>query len=154
MWSAEEFLDYDKYKSTISSIWDKIWDKIDIDTDIEIPDVDIDITSDDETEEDTTHIDNEKVEEKSEEKVENDSKTSEWQTIKSFPKPTKFLEIPDLEHATPQKELSWYSKSDLFWIINTYIDNNLDDDTDILVTVEYEDDSNDPQKIILETQQR
>jgi hypothetical protein len=30
----------------------------------------------------------------------------------------------------------------------------LDDDTDILVTVEYEEDSADPQKIILQTQQK
>jgi hypothetical protein len=30
----------------------------------------------------------------------------------------------------------------------------LNDDTDILVTVEYEDDSGDPQKIILQTQQK
>jgi hypothetical protein len=30
----------------------------------------------------------------------------------------------------------------------------LDDDTDILVTVEYEDDSSDPQKIILQTQKK
>jgi hypothetical protein len=30
----------------------------------------------------------------------------------------------------------------------------LDDDTDILVTVEYEDDSGDPQKIILQTQSK
>ena len=50
--------------------------------------------------------------------------------------------------------ISWYSKSDILWIINWYIEKNLDDDTDILVTVEYEEDYNDPQKITLETQPR
>ena len=49
-------------------------------------------------------------------------------------------------------QLTWYSKSDLLWVINRYIEKNLDDDVDILVTVEYEDDSNNPKKIILETQ--
>jgi hypothetical protein len=37
-------------------------------------------------------------------------------------------------------------------IINKYIEKNLDDDTDILVTVEYDDETKNPQKIILQTQ--
>jgi hypothetical protein len=82
----------------------------------------------------------------------------DWKVIRSFAKNTslKFIDVKSLEteKADYQDEniLTWYSKSDLFWIINTYIEKNLDDDTDILVTVEYEGDSNDPQKITLQTQ--
>jgi hypothetical protein len=36
-------------------------------------------------------------------------------------------------------------------VINKYIEENLDDNTDILVTVEYEDDGDKPQRVILET---
>ena len=35
-------------------------------------------------------------------------------------------------------------------VISKYIEDNLDDDTDILVTVEYEDDWDKPQRVILE----
>ncbi|MBO7505613.1 hypothetical protein J6T66_05885 [bacterium] len=37
-------------------------------------------------------------------------------------------------------------------IIGDYVEKNLDDDTDILVTVEYTEDVSNPDKIILETQ--
>ena len=78
-------------------------------------------------------------------------------TIKSFP---TFTKLPDIKNLikNPQSHsngtISWYSKSDVLWIINWYIEKNLDDDTDILVTVEYEEDYNDPQKITLQTQSR
>jgi len=77
--------------------------------------------------------------------------------IKSFPTFTKLPDIKNLvKDSQPQSNetLSWFSKSDVLWIINWYIEKNLDDDTDILVTVEYEEDYNDPQKITLETQPR
>jgi hypothetical protein len=40
----------------------------------------------------------------------------------------------------------------LVGIIGDYVEKNLDDDTDILVTVEYTKDVSNPDKIILETQ--
>lgn len=154
MWSTKEFLDYDSYKSKISSIWDSIWDKVEslgdgienlgdkIDIDVEFEDGKKD------TEQNSEKVDEEKTQE------------SVWkQIIKSFPKPVKFTEFPEVKEKSEQGNkseniwnLTWYSKSDLLWVINKYIERNLDDDTEILVTVEYEDDSTDPQKIILQTQ--
>ena len=158
MSTGSEFLDYDNYKSKISSIWDKIWDKIGLggdDTDETKLDekVDIDVK---------TIEEEEKIEEKNTENVEKtEDIPSDDQVIKSFPKSIDFVEIPELKTENKEEKrsenswnLTWYSKSDLLWVINKYIEKNLDDDTDILVTVEYEDDSANPQRIILQTQQK
>jgi hypothetical protein len=56
--------------------------------------------------------------------------------------------------SSDDRKVSWYSKSDLLWVIGKYIEENLDDDTDILVTVEYEDNGTKPQRVILETRPR
>ena len=160
MSTGSEFLDYDNYKSKISSIWDKIGDKIGLwgdDTDETELDEKVDIDTDVKTIEEE-----EKNEEKDTENVEKTEDTpSDDQVIKSFPKSIDFVEIPELKTENKEEKksgnswnLTWYSKSDLLWVINKYIEKNLDDDTDILVTVEYEDDSADPQKIILQTQQK
>lgn len=155
MSSGKEFLDYDSYKSKITSIWDSIWDKIDsLDDGIEDFDlkdeIDVDVKYDGKEEKDEK--------EAMEKSVKNeDSSASEKQTIKSFPKSIKFVEFPELKEETNPEviwQLTWYSKSDLLWVINRYIEENLDDDTDILVTVEYEDDGTAPQKIVLQTQVR
>ena len=90
-------------------------------------------------------------------KENDDDNLSDRPTIKSFPTFTKLPDIKNLvKDSQPQSNgtLSWFSKSDVLWIINWYIEKNLDDDTDILVTVEYEEDYNDPEKIILQTQPR
>lgn len=159
MWSTKEFLDYDNYKSKISSIWDEIWDtisdtignawdKIDLGNNYEIGDSDLD---------DETSVNVESYDYGEEENVQKAGKSdsSKKQTIKSFPKSVSFVEIPQLKEEKKSDNLwplTWYSKSDLIWVINKYIEENLDDNTDILVTVEYEDDSSNPQKIILQTQ--
>ena len=157
-----EFLDYDNYKIDISSIWDKIWDKIGL------GDGEIDLSLGDENDFGIGEKSDEEPETYVEENTEKDedSQSIGKQTIKSFPKSMKFFELPKLGESNKQEsvipedkiediwELKWYSKADLIWVINKYIEKNLDDDTDILVTVEYEDDSADPQKIILQTQQR
>jgi len=161
MWSTKEFLDYDSYKSKISSIWDSIWDKVEsLGDGIENLEEKIDINVDIEDNSDM----NSKVEEKNEVKdteivdTKEEKSDKNWKTIRSFAKNTSldFVDVKSVEIETSRQQdndiLTWYSKSDLFWIINTYLEKNLDDDTDILVTVEYEDDSNDPQKIILQTQ--
>ena len=158
--SSKEFLDYDSYTSKISSIWDdisdKIWDKIGWVTD-EIGEIG-EIELGDKTDIDVVSVENKWIEDnKSVENVKKDDKSQTAQTIKSFPTHIKFVEIPGLNWESNIESgwvLTWYSKSDLLWVINKYIENNLDDDTDILVTVEYEDDTSDPQKIILQTQPR
>ena len=150
--SSSQFLDYDNYKLEISSIWDEIWDKINLDEENEKIDLDEDI--------DSIEILDEKNEGKKEDSVENDSvNTKDNKTIQAFPDSIQFVEVPLLENDSKQEEkseddwvLTWYSKSDLFWVIDDYLEKNLDDDTDILVTVEYENYGEDPQKIILQTQ--
>ncbi len=154
MWSTKEYLDYNTYKSKISSIWDtiwdEIWDKIDLDVDYQVDDLDDELDVD------------EKLYDNNEKGVEIDNKEdSSKRTIKAFPKSVKFIDIPRLNGWNKSENksdnywaLTWYSKSDLIWVINKYIEKNLDDDTDILVTVEYENDSSDPQKIILQTQKK
>ena len=161
MYPDLEFLDYDNYKIGISSIGDKIWDKIglwDEEFDVNLwnkNDVEIGEKSGEESE-----IYVEKNIEKGD-----DSQLIEKQTIKSFPKSMKFFQLLKLKENNKKwnlledktgdiLELSWCSKADLIWVINKYIEKNLDDDTDILVTVEYEDDSVDPQKIVLQTQKK
>ena len=53
MSTGTEFLDYDSYKSKITSIWDEIWDKLDIGDDIDdIEDIDLDFESDEDFDED------------------------------------------------------------------------------------------------------
>ncbi len=160
--SGSEFLDYDSYKSKVSSIWDTIWDAIwdeiksenddyeiwDSDSDDGF-DINIDLESNEEKDTEKQQ-DTEKIENK------NDPKASDENTIRSFPKSIKFVGLPELKKEETKNlwSLSWYSRYDLLWVINKYIEKNLDDDTDILVTVEYEEDSWDPQKIIMQTQSR
>ena len=153
MSEGADFLDYDSYKSKISSIWDEIWDKIGLWDDV---DLDSQIDIDQKTEE---------KEEQEEKIIETVDKTKdsepEEKVIEAFPDSIQLVDVPWIEDTEVQEDrieddwiLTWYSKSDLFWIINTYLENNLDDDTDVLVTVEYEDDNADPQKIILQTQSK
>ena len=150
MWSSEKYLDYDNYKLDISSIGDDIWDKIDLlNGDDENEDLDPEEKADISI--DKTEID----EEDNNEKIAKGSSSLKWQTIKSFPRSVKFVKFPELQKKDNSEiiwQLTWYSKSDLLWVINKYVEKNLDDDTDILVTVEYEDDSKSIQRIILETQ--
>lgn len=166
MWSGKEYLDYNTYKSKISSIWDDIsdsiwdkiddiWDKIDLsieDEDIEdfdLEDVGIDVDYDDEEDD----FDEEYLSENDEKSTKNTGKN----VIKAFPKAIRFVEIPEMKQEAEHSHvwvLSWYSRTDLLWVINRYLEKNLDDDTDVLVTVEYDEDSADPQKIILQTQSK
>ena len=156
MSEGADFLDYDSYKSKISSIWDEIWDKIGLWDGVDL-DNQIDI--------DKNLEEKEEQEEQGEKFIANVDKTKdseqEEKVIEAFPDSIQLVDVPWIEDTEVQEDrieddwiLTWYSKSDLFWIINTYLENNLDDDTDILVTVEYEDDNADPQKIILQTQSK
>ena len=159
MWSGKEFLDYNTYKSKISSVWDDIsytidnvWDKngLNID-DLGIDDSKIEEDEVDYSEDDSDNGSVEDVEYDYEKVEENKGKN----VIKAFPRAVKFVEIPEIKQdgeSNNNDVLPWYSRTDLLWIINRYLEKNLDDNTDILVTVEYDEDSADPQKIILQTQ--
>lgn len=171
MWSGKEFLDYNTYKTKISSVWDDIsdeisdkigdiWGKIDLEFDDEtIGDFDLeedenDVEYDVENDEDD-YGDSEDIEYYEDDKNVKENKGKN--VIKPFPRVIKFVEIPEIKHEIKSENnevLSWYSRTDLLWVINRYLEKNLDDDTDILVTVEYEEDSADPQKIILQTQSK
>ena len=127
------FLDYDSYKLNLSDVWAKI--KGDEDTS-SVRDTDIEV-------EDNTKKSEEKKEDKTEDK-----------TIQSFSGlAPQFVEVQQpTKKLDPKNNPEWYSKSDLVGIIGNYVEKNLDDDTDILVTVEYTKDVSNPDKIILETQ--
>lgn len=133
----KEFLDYDSYKLDISSVGKKIESEIKSDD------------TDSVEKESNVSEEVEKSEEKMEEKVEE-------RTVQSFSwLAPKFVEIQQPTITTTSKkdiEATWYSKTDLIWIIGSYVENNLSDETDILVTVEYTRDVSNPEKIILETQ--
>lgn len=130
----KEFLDYDSYKLNLSNVWAKIeWEE----------DISSVRNSDIEVEDDT-----QKAEEKGEEK-------SEEKTIQSFSGLNpQFVEVQQPTKKPVSKDTidNGYSKTDLIWIVGKYIEDNLDDNTDILVTVQYRKDASDPDKIILETQ--
>ena len=151
MSSSKEFLDYDSYKLNLPSIKD-VDLNVDLGKDSDI-EVENDLDKTDKVEENNKSEDIEIVDTK-EEKSDND-----WKTIRSFAGNTSldFVKMKPLDVKWLIQQswdvLTWYSKSDLLWIINWYLESNLDDDTDILVTVEYEDENN-PQKIILQTQSR
>ena len=130
----KEFLDYDSYKLNVSDVWAKIkWDE------------DTSSVRDSDVREENNI---QKSDEKKEDKVED-------KTIQSFSwLNPQFVEVqqPTKKSGSKSNENVWYSKSDLVWIIGDYVEKNLDDDTDILVTVEYTKDVSSPDKIILETQ--
>ena len=97
MWSTKEFLDYDSYKSKISSIWDSIGDKVEsLGDGIENmgDKIDIDVTSS-ENEKEIEIKDKGEVEKNTEK--EDSSQTSDEQTIKSFPKSVDFVWISDIK---------------------------------------------------------
>ena len=154
MSTGTEFLDYDSYKSKITSIWDEIWDKLDIGDDIDdIEDIDLDFESDEDFDEDFDE--DITVEDEDNIEVEKISKKKDERVIKSFPKSIKFVEFSELNIGDEEESeidwyLTWYSKSDLLWVITKYIEKNLDDDTDIVVSVEYSDDDEDRERVILE----
>ena len=147
-------MDYDSYKLSLPSVWDKIDLNIgDEDSqDIENSDIDENVEIEVKTDQETINIDEEKSNSKDEE-----SETDSAETIKSFPKSVDFVELPTVEHKTQSKNdnvVTWYSKSDILRIITKYIEDNLDDNTDILVNVEYDSETKDTQKITLQTQQK
>ena len=123
--STKDFIDYDSYKLDISSVWAK---------------------DDEDLNNEVNSVDD--VQDVKENKDSNN-------TIKSFSwtEPTKVPSTNTVSNKSKTDNIdTWYSKNDLLWIISRYVENNLDDDTDILVTIEYEDDKADPDRIILQTQ--
>ena len=130
----KEFLDYDSYKLNLSDVWAKIkWN------------------------EETTSVRNPDVKEEENVQKSDDKKdnNTEEKTIQSFSGlAPQFVEVQQPANKPASKDTVWYSKTDLVWIIGKYVEKNLNDDTDILVTVEYTKDVSNPDKIILETQEK
>lgn len=173
--SDQSFLDYDSYKSDIKKVWDKLddaVDKIEDNFDENDDNLDEDLVNDDSSEDsnvsDAKDIDNESKNNSSKdngsrnEKSKND-KSSDKNVIKSFPESLKFVNMPildgesdydiDNESDYDNKQSSTsYSKSEILKIISKYVENNLNENTDILVTVEYQDDGSSVERIILQTQ--
>lgn len=152
MSSSKEFLDYDSYK--IKSPLDDLTD--DNDNFVgEVFDSDISDEKEKGIEEENNNV-REKDENKENLKIEEFDENEEWKKIRWFPKSIDFISVPEIKQVGSEtlSWLIWYSKSDLLWVINKYLEENLDDDTDVLVTVEYEDENLDPQKIILQTMKK
>lgn len=135
----KEFLDYDSYKLNLSDVWAKIkWNEET--TSVRNPNV--------KEEEENVQKSDDKIENKTEEKVDE-------KTIQSFSGlAPQFVEVHQPSNKPVSNDTIWYSKTDLVWIIGKYVEKNLNDDTDILVTVEYTKDVSNPNKIILETQEK
>lgn len=140
--SDKTFLDYDSYRLDISSVWAK-WDE---ENGMDIDSVRKNTVSEPDKDSKVDVISNDKW-------IKESSKND---TIQSFTGITPTIIDVDWSknnlNSDNNEVVTWYSKMDILGIIGTYIENNLDDDTDILVTVEYEDDYNNPNKIVLQTQ--
>jgi len=154
--SDQNFLDYDSYKL---NIWasshekeqeDNKKDKTDTDNaDIsnineQLPDIEIDT----DVQESDIWIKQESEKDKESVKWE---KFESLRNIKITEKLSKFLEPKNYNEDIEESPLTWYTKTDLLKIVSSYVEKNLDKNTDILVTIQYEDDE--PQKIILQPQE-
>jgi len=120
------FLDYDSYK--------------------------LNIFTDDEKEKDNSDTDISVVEDKNK-WSDKDVKIE----IKEEPKTDTAVNVTNPSQQKPTKKSDskhqWYSSDEVLAVINNYINKNLDDDTDILVRIDY-DDNNSPERIILQTQHK
>lgn len=179
--SNKSFVDYDSYKLNISKIWSKDksdWEDIELDSNLDVdinsdidlnPDIDTDMNLDLDNDYTESYKEN-SSEKKNNTDVEiininesmkvNKNNNSNKNVAKSFRNisPLKFVNMKDkiwneteVNENEVNEDVSWYSKSDLLWIISTYIENNLTDDTEILVTIEYSE-TGEADKIILKTQ--
>lgn len=148
--SDQNFMDYENYKLNLSKELD------DIISDTSENENEENLNDENDTIDEYKKSDSEEnLDKKSDETSDDDNSLDDKPTIKAFPVIKKFPDITKpIKKNNSNGVISWYSKSDVLWIINWYIEKNLDDDTDILVTVEYEEDYNDPQKITLQTQPR
>lgn len=171
--SSKNFVDYDAYKLKLTSVWAE--DKSDsddndsnvVETDSNI-DLDIDLGSDADLDSDNDSNKKDKSDSNikqydtdieiidDNENTEVNRKTSNQKNVvKSFWNiaPLRFVKMKEKiwNESEVKQDVSWYSKADLMWIISTYIENNLTDDTEILVTIEYSE-TGEADKIILKTQ--
>ena len=130
--SNQTFLDYDSYKKDISSVWAKIDETID--SNVVTPIV----------EDKNKWSDKEVKNEVKDESKKDNKKDDKVETVK-----------PTTEKSTKKTNSNnkWYSSDEVLAVINKYVKENLDDDTDILVRIDY-DDSNSPERIMLQTQKK
>ncbi len=172
--SDKNFVDYNTYKLDFTAVWTK--DKsdskdkdLDIDSDTDLDDdrdsdldsdIDLDLSnsskkkdkSDSDQKQNGSDIE---IIDNSENIEINERVTNQKNIWKSFWNlaPIRFVKMKEKlwDESEVKQDVSGYSKSDLIWIINTYIENNLTDDTEILVTIEYSE-TGEADKIILKTQ--
>lgn len=142
--SNQNFINYEEYKSNLS----EIWDKIKLNTNGDEPNKISNNKEDTELQNNNENDNNKKNGTTTDESKHSDNEN----TLQTFPEMIKFSNLINFVENDNNNVNTWYKKSDLLWIINSYIQNHLNDNTDILVTIEYEDDYNDPQKIILQTE--
>lgn len=170
--SNKSFTDYNTYKLDISWIWSE--DKINLEDNLNLGDTNInsdfdlefdiwnsndDLDVDDlEVNDNYIYADDDKYNTNVEiiESNQNIEKiNSDKNIIKSFWNifPLKFVNMNEKiwKGSEENQDISWYSKTDLLWTISTYIEKNLWDETEILVTIEYNDEW-EADKIILKTQ--
>lgn len=148
--SDQNFLDYDSYKLNIwssSSKEEKADDVDDADADDtyeKTPDIESDVDVQDS---------NAEIKQEREDREESNKweKFESLRNIKITEKLSKFLEPKNYNEDIEESPLTWYTKTDLLKIVSSYVEKNLDKNTDILVTIQYEDDE--PQKIILQPQE-
>ena len=140
--SQQEFLDYDSYKEWKKLIW------LDEDENTSKPS-DTEQGESDTDDSDRRGSDLDSKEDSKNDTIDADS-TSASSKASSDSQTSDFVDTTDTTNSQEKPTLSGYSKSDLLWVIWSYIQNNLDDNNDILVTIDYSDD-NDPEKIILKT---
>lgn len=130
--SNQTFLDYDSYKRDISSVWAKIDDAIDSNV--------------------VTHI----VEDKdkwSDKGVKNEVKEESKKDKKKDNKVDNVQPVIEKSTKKTNSKNEWYSSDEVLAVINKYVKENLDDDTDILVRIDY-DDNDSPERIMLQTQKK
>lgn len=149
--SNQTFVDYDSYKwlkDEASSVWDKI-------------DLNLETEESDKVEEEKTSKES-KEQQKLEEKFDSESEETieeKIQVASSFS--SHFSKINFATSALSWKkqssssnELNHVSDEKIMRALEEYLWKNLDEDTDILVTVEYPDGGERPEKIILQTQDK
>lgn len=156
--SNQTFVDYESYK-WLKDVDLSVWDKIDLDLEVEESN-----ESDKVKKEETSK--KSKKQEKKQEKLEekSDSKSNEKveegeQVANSFISPFSKIDFATSalswkEQSPSVNESNQVSDEEIMKALEEYLWKNLDEDTDILVTVEYPDGGERPEKIILQTQDK
>lgn len=145
--SEKRFLNYEEYKNTkVVDLWEENIDSADEETKSELKEEDVT-----EQNEEPTLSDNiDKKEQIVQEEFEQQDKS-----LSSLMDNIKFVDLDGVISwkMETQESWLWYSRSELLTIISDYIQHNLDDESDIVVTVQYNE-KDEVEKIILKKQDK